>query len=102
MVNPSRPPLPPNRPYHRPLNYHEYVKDSNPNAHVRVFKIAIRANSEIDDVEIVNIFSFTLKDIVSNWCNNCMGDYPYCTFAKLQLAFCKRYKKVQNGEHVFL
>jgi hypothetical protein len=27
MVNPSTPPLPPNRPYHRPLNYHEYVKD---------------------------------------------------------------------------
>ncbi len=22
-----------------------------------------------------------------------MGDYPNCTFAELQLAFCKRYKK---------
>jgi hypothetical protein len=66
MVNLGKPPLPPNRPYRQPLNYHEYVKDSDPNAHVRIFKIVIRANNEIDDVEIVNIFSFTLKDIVSN------------------------------------
>jgi hypothetical protein len=29
MVNPSKPPLPPNRPYHRPLNYIEYVKNSD-------------------------------------------------------------------------
>jgi hypothetical protein len=33
MVNPGRPPLPPNRLYHQPLNYHEYVKDYDPNAH---------------------------------------------------------------------
>ncbi len=27
MMNLGRPPLPPNRPYHWPLNYLEYVKD---------------------------------------------------------------------------
>jgi hypothetical protein len=59
MVHPSRPPLPPNIPYCRPLNYHEYVKDFDPNVHVRVFKVAIRANNEIDDAEIVNMFTFT-------------------------------------------
>jgi len=37
MVNPRRPPLPPNKPYHRPLEYLEYVKDSDLNAHVRNF-----------------------------------------------------------------
>jgi len=31
-----------------------------------------------------------------------MGDYLDCTFAKLQLAFCKRYRKVQNDEQVYL
>jgi hypothetical protein len=46
MVNPSMPPLPPNRPYHQPFNYPKYVKDFNPNAHVKVFKAAIRANNE--------------------------------------------------------
>ncbi len=49
MVNISKPPLPPNKPYHRPHNYPKYVKHSNLDAHVRVFKAAIRANSEIDD-----------------------------------------------------
>ncbi len=37
MMNLGRPPLPLNRPYCQPLNYHEYVKDFNRNAHVRVF-----------------------------------------------------------------
>jgi hypothetical protein len=83
MMNPSRPPLPLNKPYHRPRNYLEYVKDSDPKVHVRIFKASIRINGEIEDVEIVNLFSFTLKDIVFNWCNNYMGDYPNCTFAKL-------------------
>ncbi len=68
MMNPSIPPLPPNRPYHRPLNYLEYAKDFDPNAHVRVFKAIIRANGETKDVEIVNLFNFTLKDIVSDSC----------------------------------
>ncbi len=31
-----------------------------------------------------------------------MGDYLDCTFVKLQLAFCKRCKKVQNDEQVYL
>jgi hypothetical protein len=31
-----------------------------------------------------------------------MGDYSYCIFAKLQLVFCKRYKKVHNDEQVYL
>jgi hypothetical protein len=83
MMNPSRPPLPPNMPYHQPLNYLEYVENTNPNVHVRVFKAIIKANGETYDVEIVNLFNFTLKDIVSDWCNNYMGDYRNYTFAKL-------------------
>jgi len=98
MVHLGRPPLPLSKPYHRPLNYLEYVKDSDPNAHVRVFKASIRANSETNDAEIVNMFNFIFKDIVFNWCNNYLGDYPNYIFAKLQLTFCKRYIKVQNDE----
>jgi hypothetical protein len=64
MMNPGRPPLPPNRPYHRPLNYFEYVKDPNPNVHVRVLKVSIRANGERNDAKIVNLFSFTFRDIM--------------------------------------
>jgi len=36
MVNPSKPPLPPSKPYHQPLNYLEYVKDSNSDVHVKI------------------------------------------------------------------
>jgi hypothetical protein len=36
MMNPSKPPLPPNMPYHRPFN-DKYVKDSDPNVRVNVF-----------------------------------------------------------------
>jgi len=64
MVNPSRPPLPPNKLYHQPLNYLGHVKDFDPNVHVRDFKAAIRTIGEIE--EIVNMFSFTLGNIISN------------------------------------
>jgi hypothetical protein len=59
------------------------VKDSDPDVHVRVFKATIRANGEKDNAKIINLFTFTLRDIVSNWCNNYMGDYPYCIFVEL-------------------
>jgi hypothetical protein len=31
-----------------------------------------------------------------------MGDYLDCIFIKLQLAFCKKYRKVQNDEQVHM
>jgi hypothetical protein len=74
------PPLPPKNPYCRPFNYLEYVKDSNLDVHVRMLKVAIKINNEIDDVEVINLFNFTFRDIVSNWCNNYMGNYPNFTF----------------------
>jgi hypothetical protein len=82
-MNSSKPPLPPNRPYRRPFNYLEYVKDSNPDAHVRVFKATIRSNGETNDAKIDNLFSFTFKDVVFDWYNNYMGDYLDYTFVKL-------------------
>jgi hypothetical protein len=42
------------------------VKDSNLDAHVKVFKVDIRANGETKDEKIANLFSFTLRDIMSN------------------------------------
>jgi len=57
------------------------VKDSNPDVQVGVFKATIKINGETDNAEIINLSSFALRDIVSNWCNNYMGDYPYYTFA---------------------
>jgi len=38
-----------NKPYHQPFNYLEYVKDSNPDVHIKIFKVAIKTNSETND-----------------------------------------------------
>ncbi len=65
MMNSNIRPLPPNRPYCWPFNYPKYVKDFDPNAHVKVFKATIRTNGGIDNVEIINLFSFTLRDNLS-------------------------------------
>jgi hypothetical protein len=53
MVNLGRPPLPPNRPYCRPFNYPKYVKDFDPDVHVKMFKVAIKANSETYDTKLL-------------------------------------------------
>jgi hypothetical protein len=42
MMDLGRPPLPQNKPYRSPLNYLEYVKDSDPDVNARVFKATIK------------------------------------------------------------
>jgi hypothetical protein len=57
MVNLSIPPLPPNKVYHWPFNYPEYVKDYDPYVHVGVFQVIIKTNGETKDAFFFNIFS---------------------------------------------
>jgi hypothetical protein len=66
MVHLGKPPLPPSKPYYQPLNYLEHVKDSDLDTHIKVFKANIRANNEMNDVEIINLFNFTFRNIVSH------------------------------------
>jgi hypothetical protein len=47
------------------LQYPTYVKDTDPNAHIIMFEKAIKANGEIVEVDIINLFGFTLKDSIS-------------------------------------
>jgi hypothetical protein len=53
MMHLGKPPLPLNKPYRQPLNYPKYVKDVDPNAHVKMFEIVIRANGETNDAKIL-------------------------------------------------
>jgi hypothetical protein len=71
------------KPFRQALNYLEYEKKSNPNAHVQIFEAIIKANGEMINEKIVNIFNFTLKDNASNWCNNYMQNHPKWRFAYL-------------------
>jgi hypothetical protein len=44
------------------LNYPPYKKNFDPDVHVRVFKVIIKTNGEMIDVEITNLFNFTMRD----------------------------------------
>jgi hypothetical protein len=80
MMNLGIPPLPLNMLYRQPFNYPKYVKDFDLNTHVRVFKATIKANGQTKYVKIINLFSLTFRNTMFGWCNNYMGDCPYCTF----------------------
>jgi len=60
------------------------MKDIDLNAHIKVFKKAIRVNEEIMEVDIINLFGFTLKDSISKWGKNFVQDHPNCTFEELE------------------
>jgi hypothetical protein len=47
-----QPIIPYSRPFKRPLNYLEYKKVSNLDAHVRVFKASVKVNDKMVDEEI--------------------------------------------------
>jgi hypothetical protein len=58
-----QPTVPYFRPYNEPLDYLKFKNDYNPNVHVWVFKVTVKANGEIIDEKITNLFNFTLKDM---------------------------------------
>jgi hypothetical protein len=45
------------------------VKDVDPNAYIRIFKKAIKANGETVEVDIINLFGFALKNNILNGVN---------------------------------
>jgi hypothetical protein len=87
---------------YKKLQYPTYVKDVYPNAHIKVFKKAIKANGETMKVDIINLFGFTLKDNIFEWGENFIQDHPNCTFEELEQAFCKQFKTIKNDEEVYM
>jgi len=84
------------------LQYPTYVKDTDLDVHIRVFKKAIKANGETMEANIINLFGFILKDNISGWGENYVQNHPNCTFQKLEQTFCKRFKMVKNNEEVYM
>ncbi len=68
----------------------------DPNAYVLVFCRAIQANGENNDVDIINLFCFTLRDAISKWGFFLMKAHLVCKFEELKVVFCKCYWKVQT------
>jgi len=51
--------------YQNPLNYFEYKKTYNPDVHVQIFEVSIKANGETLDEKTIMFFNFTFKDNAS-------------------------------------
>jgi hypothetical protein len=88
-----------------PFHFHGhpiYNVRNDLDAHVQVLQKAIEANGERNDLNIVNIFCFTLRDAILEWAEIFMQSHLKCTFAKLEATFCKRYWKVQTYKHVYM
>ncbi len=84
------------------LSYPIYSVGTNSNAHVQVFRKAIQANGEKRDIEIMNLFCFTLKYATSEWGQNFMQSHSNYIFLELEAAFYKCYCTIQNDEHVYM
>jgi hypothetical protein len=60
---------------YRKLQYPTYVKDTNPNAHIKVFKKAINVNGETMEADIINLFGFTFRDNIFEWGEDYVRDH---------------------------
>ncbi len=62
-----------------------YVKNTDLSAHIKIFKKATKPNGEIVEIDIINLFGFTLKDSIFEWGENFIQDHPNCTFVTIFL-----------------
>jgi hypothetical protein len=95
-------PKPPTKLPYRKLQYPTYVKDTNPDAHIRMFKKAIKANGEIVEVNIINMFGFTLKNNIIEWGEIFVQNHPIFIFEELEQTFYKQFKTMKNHEEVYM
>jgi hypothetical protein len=77
------------------------VKDTNHDTHIRVFKKAIKANGEIVEINIINMFGFTLQDNISKWGENFIQD-PIYTFDELEQTFFKHFQTMKDDEEIYM
>jgi len=87
---------------YKKLQYPTYVKNTDPNAHIRIFKKAIKANGEIVEANIINLFGFTLRDSISKWGENYVQDQTNYTFENLEQTVCEQFKTMKNDEEVYM
>jgi hypothetical protein len=54
------------------------------------------------EANIINLFGFTLWDIILKWGENYVKDHPNCTFEELDQAFCKHFQTMKNDNLKFI
>jgi hypothetical protein len=55
------------------LKYPNLKKDVDLDVHVKVFNSTIKVNVKTSKEYIINAFSYTLRDMTSDWCHNYMS-----------------------------
>ncbi len=67
-----------------------------------VFKKVVKANGETVEVDIINLFGFTLRDSISGWGENYVQDHRNCTFKELEQTTYKWFITIKNDEEVYM
>ncbi len=70
---------------YKKLQYPTDVKDTDLDAHIRIFMKAIKSNGETVEANIINLFGFTLMDSISKW--------GATMFKTIQIAHLKSWSK---------
>ncbi len=78
------------------------MKGIDHDTHIKVFKQAIKANGEIMEMNIINLFGFTLQENISEWGENFIQDHLNCTFDELEQTFFKHFQIVRNDEEKYM
>jgi hypothetical protein len=63
---------------YKKLQYPTYVKDTNLDAHIKVFKKAIQINGEVVEVNIINMFGFTFSHGIFQLSRAPLVDFSIC------------------------
>jgi hypothetical protein len=64
------------------LQYPIYVKDTDLDVHIKVFKKVIKTNGEIVEADIINLFRFIFRDNIFEWGKNYVQSHPNYTFRR--------------------
>jgi hypothetical protein len=67
-----------------------------------MFNFAVKINAKTSKKYIINVFSYTLRNITLDWCYNYMSEYLDYIFSDLTQTFCKRHRKIQNDDQIYV
>jgi hypothetical protein len=54
------------------------------------------------EANIINLFSFTIRDIIFEQGEIFVQDHPNYIFEELEQTFCKRFRIVKNNEEIYM
>ncbi len=54
------------------------------------------------EVDVINLFGFTLRSNIYEWGKNYVQDHPNCIFEELEQVFYKWFRIVKNDEKAYM